>query len=81
MKVLANRLKPVLASLIDESQSAFVKGRQISDSVLMANEMVHGLQIGKFQGLIFKIDFEKAFDSINWSFLFDCLGSMNFGSK
>lgn len=81
MKVLANRMKPVLTSIIDETQSAFVKGRHISDSVLIVKEMVHGPQLGKFQGLIFKIDFEKAFDSINWNFLFDCLRSMNLGSK
>lgn len=64
-KVLFNRLKGVLGTLVSECQSAFIKGRQISDSVLIANEIVHGMKSGRIEGLILKIDFEKAFDSIS----------------
>jgi len=63
-KVLASRMKKVLPSLIDESQSAFVKGRGIFDSVLMANEVVEDLMRNGRRGLCLKVDFEKAYDSV-----------------
>ncbi|KAJ9567392.1 LOW QUALITY PROTEIN: hypothetical protein OSB04_003358, partial [Centaurea solstitialis] len=65
-KVLATRLKVVIGSLISDVQSAFVKGRSILDGVLIANEAV---------------DFEKAYDSVDWSFLLEGLESMGFGVK
>jgi len=63
-KVLASRMKKVLPSLIDESQSTFVKGRGILDNVLMANEMVEEHRRKGKKGLCLKVDFEKAYDSV-----------------
>lgn len=80
-KVPANRLKLVLPSLILVHQSNFLKGRQILDSVFIANELTNSLKLGKLEGLVIKLDFEKAFDSIDWPFLFQCLLRMNFGTK
>ncbi|PSS08274.1 Endonuclease [Actinidia chinensis var. chinensis] len=80
-KVLAARLKRVLPSVISESQSASVGGRQILDGVLIANEIIEGWKSSKKQGLIFKIDFAKAYDCVNWGFLMDMFKMMGCGKK
>ena len=68
-KVLANRLKKVLGKVVSEDQNAFVKGRQILDASLIANEVVDFWQKQKEKGLICKLNIEKAYDNINWNFL------------
>ncbi|RVW72046.1 Transposon TX1 uncharacterized 149 kDa protein [Vitis vinifera] len=68
-KVLANRLKMVLDKVVSADQNAFVRGRQILDASLIANEVVDYWQKRKEKGLVCKLDIEKAYDSINWSFL------------
>ncbi|XP_028084749.1 uncharacterized protein LOC114285866 [Camellia sinensis] len=80
-KVLASRLKLVLPEVISETQSAFLGGRNILDGVLITNEVVDGWKKAKKKGLLFKLDFEKACDSINWGFLFSMFANCGFGSK
>ncbi|KAM2004953.1 hypothetical protein FF1_000090 [Malus domestica] len=80
-KVLANRLKEVMGSTISPSQGAFVKGRQILDAVLVSNEVVEEVRQKKEEGLVFKIDFEKAYDHVDWSFLEDVLLRKGFGFR
>ncbi|KAJ9673635.1 hypothetical protein PVL29_023281 [Vitis rotundifolia] len=80
-KVLANRLKKVLDKLVSEDQNAFVRGRQILDASLIANEVVDYWKKLKEKGLICKLDIEKAYDSINWSFLMKVLSKMGFGVR
>lgn len=54
--------------LIRPNQSAFLKGRLLVDSVIAIKEMVNMSKISKKDYVIFKVDFEKAYNSISWSF-------------
>jgi hypothetical protein len=62
-KVLANRLRTVLDFVVSDTRSAFVRGKQILDGVLIANEVVDEAKRLKKELLLFKVDFEKAYDS------------------
>ncbi|XP_071725720.1 uncharacterized protein [Rutidosis leptorrhynchoides] len=80
-KVLANRLKKVMPKLVGSEQSAFSKGRIILDSILIANEVIDNLKARKHKSLVFKADFEKAFDSVNRIYLLGILRLMGFGER
>lgn len=77
-KILANRLKPLLPNLIDFNQSAFINGRRITDSILLAHELCHNLHTSQGQArMCLKLDLCKAFDTLNRHFLCNtpqCLG-------
>nr|GFC91341.1 RNA-directed DNA polymerase, eukaryota, reverse transcriptase zinc-binding domain protein [Tanacetum cinerariifolium] len=78
-KVLANHLVTVLDDIVDEIQFAFVTDRQILDGPFILNEIVHWCKNKKKQSMIFKVDFEKAYDSVRWDFIDDILRRFGFG--
>ncbi|GJZ90071.1 reverse transcriptase domain, reverse transcriptase zinc-binding domain protein [Tanacetum coccineum] len=80
-KKLVERIKRVVGIVVGEAQNVFIKGRYILDEILIANEAMEYLQKKKIKILIFKVDFEKAYDSINWRFLIDIMKKMGFGDK
>lgn len=72
-KVIVNRLKPVLPGLISNTQASFVPGRQITDNIVIMQEVLNTMR--RKQGgkgyMAIKIDFEKAYDRLRWSFIRD----------
>nr|GEW62459.1 RNA-directed DNA polymerase, eukaryota, reverse transcriptase zinc-binding domain protein [Tanacetum cinerariifolium] len=80
-KILANRLIFVLGDIVNEVQSAFVADRQILDGSFILNELFQWSKSKKKQTMIFKVDFEKAFDSVRWDYLDDVLKKFDFGEK
>ncbi|GJS47284.1 RNA-directed DNA polymerase, eukaryota, reverse transcriptase zinc-binding domain protein [Tanacetum coccineum] len=77
-KLLANRLARVIDSVISCEQTAFVKHRQILDGPLMVNEVIKWCNRKRDKLMIFKIDFEKAFDSISWDYVLQIMKFMGF---
>lgn len=79
--MLADILKKALPEIIDDSQGAFIENRQILDGVLNANELIHMRRKEKKSGLLFKIDMEKAYDCVDWSFVGYLFERMGFGRR
>ncbi|OMO62153.1 reverse transcriptase [Corchorus capsularis] len=83
-KVLVNRLKMVLPQIIGPNQSAFVLGRQIFDSSMIAYETIHYMK-NKRQGgkrhMALKLDLSKAYDQVEWPFLEGIMRKMGFTER
>ena len=78
-KILAKRLKPMLSSLVDESQVALVLGKSIGDNVLLVQELVYQYHLHKGSPqCVMKVDLAKAYDMMVWNFLLMVLRLMNF---
>ncbi|XP_018473859.1 uncharacterized protein LOC108845090 [Raphanus sativus] len=80
-KVLCQRLKKVLPGLILETQSAFVAGRQISDNIMIAQEIFHALRTkpsGCNKRMAIKTYMSKAYDRMEWSFIEAVMRKMGF---
>nr|KYP75212.1 Retrovirus-related Pol polyprotein LINE-1 [Cajanus cajan] len=80
-KVLANRIKRVLSSIIDEQQSAFLEVWLMLHSVRVVNEIIDEAKRYKKPTIFFKVDFEKAYDSVCWHYLLYMLHRMGFNDK
>ena len=68
----------MVGKVVLAAQNAFVEQRQITDASLIANEIIDLWQKSKKEGVICKLDIEKAYDSINWHFLLKVLQFMGF---
>nr|XP_025627890.1 uncharacterized protein LOC112721016 [Arachis hypogaea] len=68
-KLLVRRMRAIMPGLVGETQSAFVKGRKIHDGAFIACEIVQWFKLTKKEAAIIKLDFQKAYDRVKWSFV------------
>ncbi|GKV09903.1 hypothetical protein SLEP1_g21337 [Rubroshorea leprosula] len=80
-KLLANRLKKVLARIVGEQQMAFLSSRQLMDGVVIANKVIDEVKKKRKEVFLFKIDFEKAYDKVSWRFLDFMMQKMGFSNS
>lgn len=80
-KTLTIRLERVADKLIHKTQIAFMKNRNIMSGIMCLHEILHETKRRKEVGLIVKLDFEKAYDKVNWRLLFACMKKRGFDDK
>eukprot|EP00253_Pinus_taeda_P012133 PITA_12133 len=77
-KVVANRLKPLLPTLISGEQIGYVEGRQILDNIIQAHKVIHSLTCNNRVGMIMQLDIAKAYDKVNWMYIKKLLATFGF---
>ncbi|MCU7951730.1 MAG: reverse transcriptase family protein, partial [gamma proteobacterium symbiont of Bathyaustriella thionipta] len=78
---IANRIKTVLDLIINKDQTGFIKGRSIVENIRVIYDIMKFTDEQHIPGLLLLIDFEKAFDSLSWHFLYKALEHLNFGES
>ena len=78
--VISTRIKSVLNKLISKDQTGFLKGRYIGENTRLIYDIMDFTEENDIPGLLLFIDFEKAFDSVSWNFLYKVLNFFNFWS-
>ena len=78
-KVIAARIIPVLPEIITSTQTGYVKGRFIGEAVRSIIDVMDYTKEQNIPGILLFIDFEKAFDSLDWNFMLKCLNVFGFG--
>ncbi|XP_020596021.1 uncharacterized protein LOC110036018 [Phalaenopsis equestris] len=65
-KLIVNRLQPLFSKIISPHQSTFIKGREIADNILLAQEMIENMDKKcRGENMVFKLDIKEAFDTIS----------------
>ena len=78
-KVITKRMHDVMSDIICESQAGFIPGRKIADNIILAHEMVKAYTRKNISPRsMMKIDLQKAYDSVEWSFLEQVMGGLGF---
>ncbi|XP_022030707.1 uncharacterized protein LOC110931630 [Helianthus annuus] len=81
-KIVADRIKNALNDIVSINQSAFVPGRRISDNIMLTQELMHNYH--RHSGpprCAFKVDIQKAYDTVDWGFLRNALLGFGFHRK
>jgi hypothetical protein len=78
-KIITERMKPVLNSVIDKAQQGFIKGGNIMGSLILVKEIIEYCNEEEVEGALILMDFKKAYDRIDREFMMKTLKAMNFG--
>ena len=79
--MIANRLKSVLEELISADQTGFFSNRFIGENTRLLYDTIDYCQNENTDGLLIVVDYSKAFDTIEWNYIDQCLNRFNFGYK
>ena len=71
----------MIADLVGEAQTAFISGRQILDGALIMNELVSWMKKGRKEGVLLKLDFQKAYDTMSLDSMDEVLKVIGFADK
>ncbi len=72
-------MKAVIPSIISKDQSGYLKGRYIGQNIRLLQDISFFTELKQLPCMLLAIDYEKAFDSLNWNFLLKTLKHVNFG--
>jgi len=71
-------MEQLLPKLIHRHQTGFISGRYIGQNTRRLRDIMEFSDTKKFQGIFLFVDFEKAFNTLEWSFILKTLEAFNF---
>jgi hypothetical protein len=80
-KATASKLQHVLPKIISNDQAGCMKGRSTYTNIRSAIDIINYVNENNLHGILTYIDFEKAFDSVNWNLMYKVLNAFNFGEN
>ena len=79
--VIAARIKSILHKLIHSDQTGFIAGRYIGENTRLIYDIMQYTEENNIPGLLLSVDFEKAFDSVSWPFIYKVMEFFGFGNS
>jgi Reverse transcriptase (RNA-dependent DNA polymerase) len=78
-KIITNRLLPHMSRIVSPAQTAFIRGRSITDNTILMKEVLHSYNLNTYtdESFALKADINKAFDSVEWAFIEHGLRKIN----
>ena len=74
-------MEPLLPNLVHTDQTGFIKGRYIGENIRLIIDIMEHTKSESIPGILVSLDFQKAFDSLEWSFMMKALDIFNFGTS
>ena len=81
LKIIPNRIDPFLNDLIEKEQNGFLEAKSIGDNIRLLFDIIDYANHEKIPGAVLLVNLHKAFDSLNWSFIFAMLKCYGFGNS